>query len=264
MVEVKNVCKSSEGKPVLTDISFVAETERITVLMGESRSGRNCLFRILLGIERPDSGTVTVMGKDLHRISEIERDDLRKQMGIVFEQTALWSDMTAAGNVARLIEEHKPDLPREEVRRRVEQKLDLVRMLPHKDKKPWLLSGGEKRRVAIARAIALDPKLLFCDEPTSDLDPLLSRQVCEILKDLNRKLRVTCVTATHNVDTAFEIADKLVLLKAADEEDKDDWVGTKIIAQGPLDEVARLQDKYVKRFLSRRADVLLTGAPHKT
>lgn len=254
MITVENVYKSQDGKPILTDICFEAESGKITVIMGESRSGRNTLFKILVGIEKPDSGRMILMGKNINKLSEIEFNELRKQMGIVFEQTALWSDMTAAGNVARLILEHKPDVPRDEVRKRVEHKLDLVRMVPHKDKKPWQLSGGEQRRVAIARALALDPRLLLCDEPTSGLDPPLARQVCEILKDLNKKLGVTCLVATHNVDTAFMIADKLVLLKVADKEAGDDWEGTKIIAQGPLAEVAKLDDKYIQEFLSRRAE----------
>ncbi|MEW6357005.1 MAG: ATP-binding cassette domain-containing protein [Planctomycetota bacterium] len=254
MVEVKHVYKSQDGKPILTDITFEAAAEKITVFMGESRSGRNMLFNVLAGRERPDSGSVTIMGKDIYKISEMELDDLRKQMGIVFEQPALWSDLTAAGNVARLLEEHRLDLSREEVMRRVDHKLGLVRMGPHKNKKPYQLSGGEQRRVSIARGLALDPPLLICDELTAGLDPPLARQVCDILKDLNRDLDVTCVVTTHNVDTAFAIADDLILLKAADKEAGDDWEGTKIIAQGPLKEVAKSNDPYIQRFLSRRAE----------
>jgi phospholipid/cholesterol/gamma-HCH transport system ATP-binding protein len=254
MVKVEHVYKRQGEEPILTDISFEAETGRITAIMGESRSGRNMLFKIIVGIERPDSGVVSIMGQDIGRLSEIKFNNLRKQMGIVFEQTALWSDMTAAGNVSRLILEHKPDVPREEVERRVLHKLGLVRMVPHKDKKPWQLSGGEQRRVAIARGLALDPKLLFCDEPTSGLDPPLARQVCEILKDLNKELDVTCVVPTHNVDTAFMIADKLVLLKLADKEAGDDWEGTKIIAQGPVEKISKIKDEYIQEFLSRRAE----------
>ena len=254
MIQVEHVSKSEGGAPILTDISFEAEAGEITVFMGESRSGRNMLFKILVGIERPDSGSVHIMGKDIAKISEIEFNEVRKQMGVVFEQTALWSDMTAAGNVARLILEHKTDVPKAEVEKRVLHKLGLVRMIPRKDQKPWQLSGGEQRRVAIARGLALDPRLLLCDEPTAGLDPPLARQVCEILKDLNKKLGVTCLVATHNVDTAFMIADKLVLLKKADPEAEEDWVGTKIIAQGTVEEVSQIDDEYIREFLSRRAE----------
>ncbi|NOZ21476.1 MAG: ATP-binding cassette domain-containing protein [Planctomycetes bacterium] len=254
MVKVEHVYKSQDGKPILTDITFEAEAEKITVFMGESRSGRNMLFRVLARQDEPDSGSVIIMGKDIYKISERDLDDLRKQMGIVFEQPALWSDLTAAGNVARLLEEHRPDLAPDEIQRRVDQKLGLVRMKERKNNKPYQLSGGEQRRVSIARGLALDPPLLLCDEVTAGLDPPLARQVCEILKDLNRELNVTCVVTTHNVDTAFAIADKLILLKAADAEAGDDWEGTKIIAQGPLQEVKKIEDEYIQRFLSRRAE----------
>jgi len=212
------------------------------------------LFRILVGQERPDSGTVRIMGKNIYAISELEFNELRKNMGIIFEQPALWNDLTAAGNVARLMEEHRPELPPEEVKRRVAYKLKLVDMLPHRDKKPYKLSGDEKRRVSIARGMALDPPLLICDELTAGLDPPLARHVCDILKGLNRDFKVTCVVATHNVDTAFLIADKIVLLKRADKEAGEDWEGTKIIAQGTVEEVKKTDNKYIQEFLSRRAE----------
>ncbi len=203
---------------VLDGVSFDVLRGETLVIMGGSGCGKSTLLNCLIGELEPDAGSVVYhlpeMGEvDLATAKEETRDALRKRFGILFQSGALFSSLTVAENVALPLKEHS-HVAADIIDIVVAMKLQQVRMLPHRDKYPAQLSGGQKKRAGLARATALDPQLLFYDEPSSGLDPVTSSAIDELIMDLSHKLQVTSVVVTHDMDSAFRIADRMIMLQS--------------------------------------------------
>ncbi|NUM35554.1 MAG: ATP-binding cassette domain-containing protein [Candidatus Brocadiae bacterium] len=238
-------------KIVLNRISFCAFQGEVTVLMGQSGCGKSTLFRILIGEEVPDSGSISILEQDVSPPHYKNIENAKKQFGILFQYGALFNSMNVGDNIAFPILEHQPQLHENIVNIMVETKLNQVEMQPeiYKEKMPSTLSGGERKRVALARALALDPKLIFCDEPSAGLDPIVSRTIDKLIQDLVRVLGIAALVVTHELDSAFSIADRMILLKRAVPEHQDKWEGAIVYEEGSPEELRNSKKPYTVEFL---------------
>ena len=236
-IQVAGVTKRFDGKTVLDEVNLDVYQGETLVVMGGSGSGKSTLLRLMIGNLSPDGGDIIALGKSLNAMTDQELTEYRKSIGVLFQGGALFNSMTVAQNVALPLREHT-DLPEETMQIMVKIKLELVGLREHAEKMPAELSGGMKKRAGLARAVALDPKILFYDEPSAGLDPVTSAEIDQLIIDLNRKLGVTSVVVTHEMDSAFRIADRMVLLDRG-----------KFIASGKPREMKESKDPIVKQFV---------------
>ncbi len=237
-IVVAGVTKRYGDKTVLDQINLDVRQGETLVILGGSGSGKSTLLRLMIGNVKPDGGEVIALGgKCISTMNDEELANYRKSIGVLFQSSALFNSMTVADNVALPLREHT-DLPEETIEIMVKIKLELVGLREHADKMPSELSGGMKKRAGLARAIALDPKILFYDEPSAGLDPVTSAEIDQLIIDLNQKLHVTSVVVTHEMDSAFRIGHRMVLLDRG-----------KFIVSGSPDEMRASTDPLVKQFV---------------
>jgi len=246
VIQVQDVCKAFDGRSVLEGVCLEVLEGETLVILGGSGSGKSTLLRLMMGNLRPDSGQVRVLNKSLGDISAQELADYRKSIGVLFQSGALFNSMSVADNVALPLREHT-DLPEDTLAIMVKIKLELVGLREHAAKMPAQLSGGMKKRAGLARAIALDPSILFYDEPSAGLDPYTSAEIDQLIIDLNRKLGVTSVVVTHEMDSAFRIAHRMVLLDR----------GRFVVCATP-EEIRNSTDPLVRQFVYGLLDGPLT------
>jgi phospholipid/cholesterol/gamma-HCH transport system ATP-binding protein len=232
-----DLAKRYGRKTVLDGVGLEVGRNECHVIMGSSGHGKSTLLRLLTGLERPDAGRVEIFGQDFHGASLDEQDEIRKRFGILFQSGALYSSMNVGDNVATPIREHRK-FDEDTIRTIVKMKLELVGLRDARDLMPAQLSGGMKKRVGLARAIALDPELLFCDEPTSGLDPVATAAIDEVLGAVGRTLGIATVVVTHDMTSAFRIADRITMLFRG-----------RIIACGTPDEIRASEDPAVRQFV---------------
>ena len=212
MIRVQHLYKSFNDQRVLEDIDLQVKRGEILVILGESGTGKSVLLKHLIGLLKPDRGSVLVDGKDITKMSERGLLDLRKDIGYVFQEGALYDFMNVFENIAFPLREHTA-FDGKTIREKVQNILKLIGLEGIEEKYPVELSGGMKKRVALARAIILDSKILLCDEPTSGLDPLRSRDISDLIRGVARKLRCTTVVTSHDIQNSLRIADRLALLQ---------------------------------------------------
>ncbi|MBL8878477.1 MAG: ATP-binding cassette domain-containing protein [Phycisphaerales bacterium] len=243
--------------PVLRGVSFDAHHGETLVIMGGSGCGKSTLLNALIGEIQADSGSIfyrlPALGEiDLASATRERRDDLRRRIGILFQSGALFSSMTVAENIALPLREHS-QVDQAVIDIMVAIKLQQVHMLEHRDKYPSQLSGGQKKRAGLARATALDPAVLFYDEPNAGLDPVTSAAIDTLMVDMSKKLGVTSVVVSHEMDSAFRIADKMILLdqgRVLRSGARDDF---ERIRRADFDALSNDEDRRIHQFLTGEA-----------
>jgi phospholipid/cholesterol/gamma-HCH transport system ATP-binding protein len=237
--------KSFGKKVVLDGLSFSVRDGESLVIVGPSGTGKSVLLKHLIGLIRPDAGTVYVDGKDLWALSERDRNAVRKRFGMSFQEGALFDSMNVFDNVAFPL--RRSGRPPAEVRERVRECLDIVHLPDVEQKRTSELSGGMRRRVGFARAIAHEPEILLFDEPNTGLDPIMTDVIDEVILEMKEKLDVTIVTITHHIPSARKIGDRIALLH-----------GGRLLLDATPEEFLRSQEPAVKQFVEGSAEGPLT------
>jgi phospholipid/cholesterol/gamma-HCH transport system ATP-binding protein len=240
VIEIRQLVKNFGSQRVLDGIELNVYSGEIMVVMGGSGCGKSTLLRHLIGLLTPDKGSIKLFGKEITTMSRKELNEIRKQFGILFQSGALFNSLTVGENVSLLLKEHT-NLDEATIEIMVKIKLELVGLRKHADKMPAQLSGGMKKRAGLARAIALDPKILFYDEPGAGLDPVTSAEVDQLIIDLTKKLCVTSVVVTHEMGSAFTIADRMCMLDRG-----------RILKVGSRQEFEALRDSDPKKLHSQK------------
>jgi phospholipid/cholesterol/gamma-HCH transport system ATP-binding protein len=233
------------GKKIVhSDVSFSINQPGVHAIIGESGCGKSVLLREIIGLMRPSGGTIDLLGKRIWELSEDELIELRGRYSVLFQDSALFSSLSVAGNVAAPLKE-RLHLDPKLLDQLIDLKLHLAGLeAKHRDKMPSELSGGMRKRVALARALALDPDVIFLDEPTSGLDPITSRMFDKVIRTLVDGLSLTVLIITHDVDTILSIVDNLIVLGNG-----------QVLAQGPVADVCRLENPWIRRYFSSRGAV---------
>jgi phospholipid/cholesterol/gamma-HCH transport system ATP-binding protein len=246
VIEVQDVVKKFGQRGILNGISFRVRRGETLVIMGGSGCGKSTLLRHLIGSIKPDAGSIRIFGEEITGLSEPQMDRIRRRFGVLFQSGALLQSLTVGENVALPIQEHSL-VEDSIVELMVKMKLELVGLTGFEDLKPAEISGGMKKRVALARALALDPELLFSDEPTSGLDPVMTAVVDQLTRDLTRKLGMTAVVVTHDMTSAFRIGTRMIMLGTGPRQGK-------IIAEGTPQEIMDHPDPMLQQFIKGEAD----------
>ena len=243
VVEVRDLVASYDEQCVLNGVDMTVHRGEVVVILGGSGSGKSTLLKCILGIQRPDAGTVRVLGEDIWGISDLQREEIYKKIGIVYQGGALFGSLTVAENVGLPLHEHTK-LADKIINITVRMKLGLVGLGGFENRLPSQLSGGQAKRVAFARAIAMDPKVLFCDEPSAGLDPRISRGIDDLICNLNQAFNMAVLVVTHEMESVKVIADRIVMLVP-------EAGGAKVAFRGSYDEMARCEDPNVREFVTR-------------
>ena len=211
MIRLVDVCKTFGNKEVLHHINLTIKKGETLAIIGGSGSGKSTLLRLLIGLIRPTSGQIWIGDREISGISEKELDEVRLHMGMVFQYSALFDSMTVGENVAFGLREHT-ELSEKEIQGIVEEKLQMVGLGHLSEMMPSELSGGMKKRVSLARAIAFGPEIIFYDEPSSGLDPIMTEKIDELIIHTQKSLHVTSVVVTHDMASACRIADRIAMV----------------------------------------------------
>ena len=242
VIRVEHAGMDFGGRTVLADVNMEIHPGETVVIMGGSGCGKSTLLRVIVGAYRPTRGKVLLFGHDIAALDEKEMNRTRLRFGILFQSGALYNSMTVGENVALPMREHT-DLADDIIDIMVKMKLELVGLRDFNDLMPSQISGGMKKRVGLARAIALDPEIIFYDEPTSGLDPVVAGVIDMLIMDLSKKLGVTSVVVTHDMHSAFKIADRIFMLYQG-----------RVIATGTVDEIRNSPDPVVQQFINGAPD----------
>lgn len=212
MIEVKNLIKSFDDKVVLEGITTTYETGKTNLIIGQSGSGKTVMLKTLLGVHQPDSGQILFDGRDYSTLSPVEKRDLRTEIGMVFQGSALFDSMNVEENIAFPLRMFTKKTNKQ-ISERVQEVIERVNLKDANKKMPSEISGGMQKRVAIARAIVNNPKYLFCDEPNSGLDPKTSIVIDNLIQEITHEYQMTTVINTHDMNSVLEIGEHIVFLK---------------------------------------------------
>ena len=231
MIEIKHLCKSFDDKVVLNDINAVFEDGKTNLIIGQSGSGKTVLMKNLVGLLTPTSGEVLYDGRNYVAMGKKEKVQMRREMGMIFQSAALFDSLTVLENVMFPLDMFSTMNYRERVKR-AQECLDRVNLIDAQQKFPGEISGGMQKRVAIARAIVLNPKYLFCDEPNSGLDPHTSLVIDELLSSITKDYGMTTIINTHDMNSVLGIGENIIFIYQGHKE----WQGTKDDVMGSTNE----------------------------
>jgi phospholipid/cholesterol/gamma-HCH transport system ATP-binding protein len=248
MIEILGVSKSFGEHKVLDQLSLKIDTGSTCVIIGRSGCGKSVLLKHIVGIIRPDKGTIFVDGKEVPKLSEKELNALRMKISMVFQGGALFDSMTVGDNVGFGLIEHT-HIAHKELLEKIEESLCLVDLCGIANLMPSELSGGMKKRVALARAICIRPEILLYDEPTTGVDPITADSINELIRSLHDKLKVTSIVVTHDMKSAYRIADRIAMMYQG-----------KIIAEGTAEEIQNSNHAVVHQFINGLAKGPITEA----
>ncbi len=246
IIEVKSLTISYNNELILDDISFSVACGEIFMIVGGSGSGKSSLMRHMIGLETPHMGSVFIGNVDITQCADEEFQNALKKIGVLFQSSALIGSMTIGENVALPIIEFT-DLPKATIANMVRMKLSLVGLECYVDHLPSEISGGMRKRAGLARAMALNPEILFLDEPSAGLDPITAAEIDELILSINRSLGTTMIIVTHELDSIFNLSQRLVMLEKSSK---------RIIAEGaPFELKTNSSNPMVRKFFSRRAEM---------
>ena len=255
IIKVRNLTKSFGGLTVLDGISFDVYPGEMLVIMGGSGCGKSTCLRSIIGSIQPDSGTIELCGQDTSQLTDEQFDEIRIRFGVLFQSGALFNSMTVGENIALPMQEHT-SLDPQDIEIMVKIKLEQVGLRSAEHRMPAEISGGMKKRAGLARAIALDPEILFYDEPSSGLDPVTSAEIDKLMLDLAKKMEVASVVVTHEMDSAFRIADRMIMLDQG-----------KVLMEGTREEFQKIRESkpsgdeledHIRQFLQGDSDGPIT------
>ncbi len=245
VIEVDKLVTHYGTRRILNEVSLSVYEGEVMVIMGGSGSGKSTLLRHLLALERGTSGTIKLLGKDVSSVSAMEAYELRKKMGVAFQGGALFSSLSVGENIKLPLREHT-NLDESTMRIMARLKLEVVDLAGFEDLMPAELSGGMIKRAALARAVVMDPKLLFCDEPSAGLDPVVASALDELILRLRKAFGMTIVVVTHELESAFKIADRITVLDRGE-----------ILTVGTVEEVRTSDNARVQNLLNRKTEDVL-------
>lgn len=248
MIEVINISKSFNHHRVLDNLSLTIKTGETKVIIGRSGCGKSVLLKHIVGILKPDSGIIRVDGQDVTKLTEKELNKVRMGIGLVFQGGALFDSLNVADNVAFVLNEFRK-LPKDEVSQRVKDSLAMVGLKDIEEMMPSDLSGGMKKRVALARALCMRSQILLYDEPTTGVDPITADAINNLIVEMHDKLKVTSIVVTHDMNSAYKVGDSIAMLYHG-----------KIIAEGTPKEISSTSHPIVNQFINGLAVGPITEA----
>jgi phospholipid/cholesterol/gamma-HCH transport system ATP-binding protein len=237
-VEVEDLHKSFGSQHVLNGITLNVQRGETLAILGRSGTGKSVALRIIIGLEKPDSGSVRIQGQDITGLTLDQLSEIRKKMGFLFQHAALYDSLTVEQNVAFPLEHHKKEMSKSEIKDRVNTLLTEVDMEQAAQKMPSDISGGMQKRVGLARALVLEPDILLLDEPTAGLDPISSGEIDDLILKLQKEHQMASIVVTHDLHSAKTISDRLALLDQG-----------KVVIQGSFEELQQSDNDFVKEFL---------------
>ena len=240
VVAVENLHKTFGSHKVLNGISLSVNRGETLAVLGRSGTGKSVLLRLIIGLEKPDSGSIRIHGQDIAGLALDRMGEIRKKMGFLFQHAALYDSLTVAENVAFPLEHHRRDMSKSERADRVRQLLAEVGMEGDLEKMPSDISGGMQKRVGLARALALEPEILLLDEPTAGLDPISSGEIDELILKLQRERQMASIVVTHDLHSAKTIAGRLALLNEGN-----------VVIEGTFEDLQQSDIGFVKEFLKQ-------------
>ena len=238
MIEVVNLSKAFGSKRVLRNVNLKVESGETMVIIGTSGCGKSVLLKHIMRLLTPDEGKVLIDGVDIFSIGRQQLNQFRMQIGMLFQNSALFDSLTVRGNVGFSLNEHYK-LPHDEIEKRVRERLRLVGLSGIEDLMPAELSGGMRKRVGLARAICTDPTIVLYDEPTTGLDPIMSDTINELIIRMQKRLGITSIVVTHDMNSAYKVGNRIAML----------YEGS-IVALGTPDEIKRSSDPVVQQFIT--------------